>query len=81
MRMNAALLLAALPLVAADKVPALPKDLPPYGPTKPVSAPAVKRSKLENGLEIWLAPLSGFPKVAFAAAVRGGYVADRDRRR
>jgi len=74
--MNAALLLATLPLVAADKGPALPKDLPTYGPTKPVSAPVVRRFKLENGLEVWLAPLSGFPKVAFAAAVRGGYVAD-----
>lgn len=76
MRMNATLLLAALPLLAADKGPALPKNLPPYGSTKPVSAPAVKKFKLENGLEVWLAPLSGFPKVAFAAAVRGGYVAD-----
>jgi predicted Zn-dependent peptidase len=72
----AATLASALPAIAADKAPALPKDLPPYGATNPVSAPAVRQLKLDNGLEVWLAPLPGFPKVAFSVAVRGGYVLD-----
>jgi zinc protease len=73
---TAVVMATALPALAADKGPALPKDLPPYGATKPVSAPPVKQLKLDNGLEVWLAALPGFPKVALIAAVHGGYVAD-----
>jgi predicted Zn-dependent peptidase len=72
-------LLASLPLIAAEK-PGLPKDLPPYGELKPVKTPNVKELKLDNGLTVWLVPETGFPKVAFTIAVRGGYSADpRDR--
>ncbi len=31
---------------------------------------------LDNGLQVWLVPRPGFPKVAFVLAVRGGYTAD-----
>jgi len=72
----AALLATAVPACAADKGPPLPKDLPPYSATKPVSAPAVQQLKLDNGMEVWLEPLPGFPKVAFSLAVRGGYDMD-----
>ena len=68
--------LLAAPWLAADKGPVLPKDLPAYGATRPVSAPPVKQLRLDNGLEVWLAPMSGFPKVAFAVSARGGYAAD-----
>lgn len=60
----------------AQKQTPLPKDLPPYGPIKPFTPPAVQASKLPNGLTVWLVPEPGFPKVAFAIAVRGGLAAD-----
>lgn len=54
----------------------LPKDLPPYGPETPLAAPAVKSTKLDNGLTVWLVPEPGFPKISVALAVRGGFAAD-----
>jgi zinc protease len=68
--------LTASACVAAEKEAPLPKDLPPYGETKPYRLPAVEKLKLDNGLTVWLAPLTGFPKVSVAAAVRGGYAVD-----
>jgi zinc protease len=60
----------------AQKEHALPKDLPPYGPVKPFSAPSVKTIQLDNGLTIWMVSRAGFPKVAVVLAVRGGLAAD-----
>ncbi len=60
----------------AEKATPLPKDLPAYGPEKPLQAPSVNVSTLENGLTIWLVSEPGFPKVSFALAVRGGLAAD-----
>ena len=60
----------------AQKETPLPKDLPPYGPEKPLAAPNVSASKLDNGLTVWLVSEPGFPKIAFGAAVRGGFAAD-----
>jgi zinc protease len=60
----------------AQKEQPLPKDLPPFGPEKPLQAPEVKQTKLENGMTIWLVRRPGFPKVAFTLAVVGGYAAD-----
>ena len=60
----------------AQKQVAMPKDLPPFGPEKPLQAPAVKVSKLANGMTIWLVAEPGFPKVAYTLAVRGGLAAD-----
>ncbi|MGI8962074.1 MAG: M16 family metallopeptidase [Bryobacteraceae bacterium] len=68
--------LLAVTAVAADKSPSLPRDLPPYGDLKPVAAPRVTQVKLDNGLVVWLVPSSGFPKIAFSIAIRGGYTAD-----
>jgi zinc protease len=62
-------------ICGADKQP-MPKDLPPYGATQPYQAPQVKQITLDNGMTVWLVPRPGFPKVAFAVAVRGGYTAD-----
>ena len=61
---------------AEGKEKPLPKDLPPYAPLKPFSPPPVKELKLGNGLSVWLAPVSGFPKVSFTVAIRGGYSGD-----
>ena len=46
--LSLALLLAAS--TYAQKEQALPKDLPPFGPEKPLRAPEVRKTKLENGL-------------------------------
>jgi len=62
--------------LAAEKASPLPKDMPPYGPLVPFSAPQVQANKLDNGLTLWLVPRPGFPKVAFAFAIRGGMAAD-----
>jgi predicted Zn-dependent peptidase len=61
---------------AAEKEEPLPKDLPPYGALKPLAAPRASAQKLPNGMTLWLVPRPGFPKVAFALAVRGGRAAD-----
>jgi zinc protease len=60
----------------AQKPVQMPKDLPPYGPEKPLQTPDVKVTKLENGLSLWLVSEPGFPKVALTIAVRGGLAAD-----
>jgi len=60
----------------AQREQPLPKDLPPFGPEKPLRAPEVRKTKLENGLTVWLVPRPGFPKVSFTLAIVGGYAAD-----
>ena len=70
-----ALLLLASFAAAQKEVP-LPKDLPPYGPEKPLATPSVKSATLANGLTLWLVSEPGFPKVALTVAVRGGLAAD-----
>ena len=71
-----AMLTISLGALAQEKLPPLPKDLPPYGPLAPFRAPAAEVRKLSNGLTVWLVPRPGFPKVALAAAVRGGRASD-----
>jgi predicted Zn-dependent peptidase len=63
-------------LVSAQKEAPMPKDLPAYGPERPLQAPSVKSAKLDNGLSLWLVSEPGFPKVALTIAVRGGMAAD-----
>jgi predicted Zn-dependent peptidase len=65
--------------VRAERAP-LPKDLPPYGPERPLSAPDVRATKLDNGLTVWLVSKPGFPKIAVALAVMGGLAADPQNR-
>jgi zinc protease len=72
--LSVALLLTAS--TYAQKEQPLPKDLPPFGPEKPLQAPDVRKTKLENGLTVWLVPRPGFPKVSFTLALVGGYAAD-----
>jgi zinc protease len=61
--------------VAQKELP-LPAELPPYGPEKPIQAPAVQEEKLENGLTVWMVPRLGFPKVSLILATVGGTSAD-----
>ena len=69
------LLFSSLAFAQKDKK-ALPKDMPAYGPLKPMEAPRTTPVKLDNGLTVWLVPEPGFPKVALVVAVRGGYAGD-----
>jgi zinc protease len=69
-------LLLSASLSLAQKQVQMPKDLPPYGPEKPLQTPSVKSAKLDNGLSLWLVSEPGFPKVAFTIVVRGGLAAD-----
>src|SRR3954454_1107899 len=77
----AILLTGSLCAAAAEKTRPLPEDLPPYGESKPLEPKELHTSRLANGLEVWIIPEKGFPKVAAALAVHGGYSADpKDRR-
>jgi zinc protease len=75
LNITCAVMLLVSSALAQKEVP-LPKDLPPYGPEKPLAAPAVTASTLDNGLTVWLVSEPGFPKIAFSLAVRGGFAAD-----
>ncbi|SFU73151.1 M16 family metallopeptidase [Pseudoduganella namucuonensis] len=51
--------------------------LPPYGADKPLPVPSIARKTLANGLEVWVVPRQGLPRVDYVLAVRGaGYAAD-----
>ncbi|MEN1927697.1 pitrilysin family protein [Luteimonas sp. MJ250] len=74
-----ALAVSALACGAAVAGPAadLPEDLPPYAADKPLPVPEIARRTLANGLEVWVVPRDGIPRVDYVLAVRNaGYVAD-----
>ena len=71
----AVVVLLASALQAQKEAP-LPKDLPPYGTQATFAPPAVKASKLPNGLTVWLVPQPGLPMVALRVVVLGGLAAD-----
>lgn len=74
-----ALAASALACGAAVAGPAadLPKDLPPYAADKPLPVPDIARKTLANGLEVWVVPRDGIPRVDYVLAVRNaGYAAD-----
>ena len=57
--------------------PAFPKDMPGFGADPVLPAPKITRSRLPNGLEVWVVPRSGLPRVDAVLAVRGaGTAAD-----
>lgn len=60
----------------AQKEAPLPKDLPPYGVQTAFQPPAVKASRLGNGLTLWLVSEPGLPLVSFRVVVRGGLAVD-----
>jgi zinc protease len=71
-----AVIIALMSCSFAQKEVPLPKDLPAYGPEKPLQAPHTQKEKLSNGLTVWLVSEPGFPKVSMAIAARGGLAAD-----
>lgn len=74
-----AALAAALTLATAAQaatVP-LPAELPPFGKDKPLAVPKITQQTLPNGLQVWVVPRQGIPRVDFVLAVRGaGFGAD-----
>lgn len=54
----------------------LPRDLPAYGPDRPLPVPQIARRTLANGLTVWVVPRDGVPKVNLTLAVLGGTAAD-----
>ncbi|MFT7722897.1 MAG: pitrilysin family protein [Roseateles sp.] len=72
-------LAAALALAGAAQAAtvALPAELPPFGQDKPLAVPKITQQTLPNGLQVWVVPRQGIPRVDFVLAVRGaGYGAD-----
>lgn len=65
------------PQAFAAAAPATPAGMPAYGKDKPLPAPNITRKTLPNGLEVWVVPRQGLPRVDFVLAIRGaGYAAD-----
>ena len=72
----AALLAMPLSALAADAVK-MPAELPPYGQDKPIQVPQIAKQTLANGLEVWVLPRQGLPRVDYVLALRGaGFGAD-----
>lgn len=65
---TAALVLAGA--AQATTVP-LPAELPPFGKDKPLAVPNITQQTLPNGLQVWVVPRNGIPRVDFVLAVRG----------
>jgi zinc protease len=64
------------PMAYAGNVKA-PAGMPAFGKDQPIPAPYLGKKTLANGLQIWVLPRSGLPRVDFVLAVRGaGYAAD-----
>jgi zinc protease len=54
-----------------------PAGMPAYGKDKPLPAPHIAKKTLSNGLQVWVVPRNGVPRVDAVLAVRGaGYIAD-----
>ena len=65
------------PLAQAAAPVATPAGMPAYGKDKPLPAPKIARKTLPNGLEVWVVPRNGLPRVDFVLAIRNaGYAAD-----
>jgi zinc protease len=53
--------------------------LPPYGKDKTIPAPQIAKKVLANGLEVWVVPRKGLPRVDYVLAVRGAGLAADDK--
>lgn len=55
----------------------LPKDLPPFAADKPLPVADIVQRTLANGLQVWVVPRDGVPRVDYVLAMRGaGNAAD-----
>ena len=85
MRMPMNKLLLTLAVSLAVSAPAfagagapLPPDLPPYGQDKPIPVPDITKQTLANGMQVWVVPRNGVPRVDYVLAVRGAGLAADD---
>lgn len=85
MRMPMKKLLLVLAVSLAVSAPAfagpaakLPADLPPYGQDKPIPVPEISKQTLANGMQVWVVPRNGLPRVDYVLAVRGAGLAADD---
>ena len=77
LRLTLAISLLFSPLAYAVDAVQLPAAMPAYGMDKPIPAPHIIKKTLANGLQVWVVPRTGLPRVDFVLAVRGaGYAAD-----
>jgi predicted Zn-dependent peptidase len=82
--MKKLMLIAALstafgaPAFAADTpAKATPAGMPAYAKDKPLPSPHIGKKTLANGLQVWVVPRNGVPRVDMVLAVRGaGFIAD-----
>ncbi|MRV72873.1 insulinase family protein [Duganella sp. FT92W] len=62
---------------AAKAVVSTASGMPAYGADKPLPVPNIARKTLANGLEVWVVPRKGVPRVDYVLAMRGaGSAAD-----
>jgi len=62
---------------AEAAAPATPSGMPAYAKDKPLPSPHIAKKTLSNGLQVWVVPRNGVPRVDMVLAVRGaGYIAD-----
>jgi zinc protease len=74
--MLAAMLALPLTSFAAEAIK-MPAALPKYGQDKPIQVPQISKQTLANGLEVWVLPRQGLPRVDYVLALRGaGFGAD-----
>ncbi len=67
----------ALTVAAQAAETPLPAELPAFGKDKPLAVPKITQQTLANGLQVWVVPRNGIPRVDFVLAVRGaGFGAD-----
>jgi zinc protease len=70
---------AALGLAVAAQAATVPvpAELPPFAKDKPLAVPKITQQTLANGLQVWVVPRNGIPRVDYVLAVRGaGFGAD-----
>ena len=62
---------------AAKPEKPLPADLPAYAVDKPIPVPSIDKRTLANGLQVWVVPRDGLPRVDYVLAIRGaGHASD-----
>ncbi|MFS2015572.1 insulinase family protein, partial [Massilia sp. CT11-108] len=55
----------------------MPAAMPAYAKDKPLPVPHIGKKTLSNGLQVWIVPRTGIPRVDMVLAVRdAGFAAD-----
>lgn len=63
---------------AAQTAAQAPSGMPGFAADKPLPVPHIARKTLANGLEVWVVPRKGLPRVDYVLAVRGAGSASDD---